>query len=69
MVKDGLSGSEGLDGVRLNISSDGNLLYVAGHYENSVAWYQCDPSTGALTYGGVLRMTMVEWMVWKVHRW
>ena len=36
-------------------SSDGNLLYVAGHYEDSVAWYQCDPSTGALTYGGVLR--------------
>ena len=56
MVKDGLSGSEGLDGAYgLNISSDGNLLYVAGHYENSVAWYQCDPSTGALTYGGVLR--------------
>ena len=32
MVKDGLSGSEGLDGAYgLNISSDGSLLYVAGH--------------------------------------
>ena len=34
---------------------DGNHAYVTGLYDNAVSWYDRNASTGALTYGGMLR--------------
>ena len=42
-----------LTGVTL--SADGNHAYVTGFLEDSLSWYERNASTGALTYGGMLK--------------
>ena len=56
MLKDGVNGVDGLDGARsVTLSSDGNHAYVAASIDDAVSWYERNASTGALTYGGVLK--------------
>ena len=56
MLKDGVDGVDGLDGVTsVTISSDGNHAYVTGWNDDAVSWYARNASTGALTYGGMLK--------------
>ena len=44
-----------LDGAMgVTLSSDGNHAYVA-RFGNAVSWYERNASTGALTYGGMLK--------------
>ena len=48
---DGVGGVDGLDGARsVAVSSDGLHVYVAGYYDNAVAVFERDGSTGALTF-------------------
>jgi 6-phosphogluconolactonase (cycloisomerase 2 family) len=55
-LKDGLNGVDGLDGANgLSISADGKHLYVAGVTDHAVSWYERNATTGALTYGGLLK--------------
>ena len=55
-LKDGVDGVDGLDGASVvTLSSDGNHAYVTGYEEDSVSWYERNASTGALTYGGMLK--------------
>ena len=39
----------------VTLSSDGNHAYVTGGIDDAVSWYERNASTGALTYGGVLK--------------
>ena len=56
MLKDGVGGVDGLDGAcSVTLSSDGNHAYVTGSNDNAVSWYERNSSTGALSYGGMLR--------------
>ena len=56
MLKDGVNGVDGLDGARsVTLSSDGNQAYVTGYDDDAVSWYERNASTGALTYGGMLK--------------
>ena len=56
MIRDGVGGVDGLDEASgLSISADGKHLYVAGYEDDSVSWFERNASTGALTYGGILK--------------
>ena len=56
MLKDGVNGVDGLDGARsVTLSSDGNHAYVVAYTDDAVSWYERNASTGALTYGGMLK--------------
>ena len=56
MVKDGVGGVNRLDGARsVTLSADGKHAYVTGWAENAVSWFERNASTGALTYGGMLK--------------
>ena len=56
MLKDGVDGVDGLDGARgVTLSSDGNHAYVTGLHDDAVSWYERNASTGALSYGGMLK--------------
>ena len=56
MLKDGLDGVDGLDfACSVTLSSDGNHAYVTGGFDDAVSWYERNASTGALSYGGVLK--------------
>ena len=47
---------DGLDGARsVTLSPDGNHAYVTGGGDDAVSWYERNASTGALTYGGMLK--------------
>ena len=39
----------------MTLSSDGNHAYVDGINDDAVSWYERNASTGALTYGGMLK--------------
>ena len=39
----------------MTLSSDGNHAYVTGYIDDAVSWYERNASTGALTYGGMLK--------------
>ena len=55
-LKDGLSGVDGLIGAwGLSLSSDGKHAYVTGYNDDAVSWYERNVSTGALSYGGMLK--------------
>ena len=43
------------------LSPDGNPAYVAASFDIARVWYARNASTGALTYGGVLRTERMEW--------
>ena len=56
MLKNGVNGVDGLDGASsVTLSSDGNHAYVAAASDDAVSWYERNASTGALTYGGMLK--------------
>ena len=56
MLKDGVGGVDGLNSARdVAVSPDGKHAYVTAYQDNSVSWFTRDPTTGALTYGGVLK--------------
>ena len=56
MLKDGVGGVDGLDSANsVTLSSDGNHAYVTGRNDKAVSWYERNASTGALTYGGMLK--------------
>ena len=56
MLKDGVDGVDGLNGAfSVTLSSDGNHAYVTGSSDDAVSWYERNASTGALTYGGMLK--------------
>ena len=45
-----------IDGAfQLTASPDGRFMYVVAVFDNSVSWYERNASTGALTYGGMLK--------------
>ena len=50
---------DGVDGLNrasgMTLSSDGNHAYVTGAGDDAVSWYERNASTGALTYGGMLK--------------
>ena len=55
-LKDGVGGVDGVDGAYdVTLSADGQHAYVAGALDNAVSWFDRNASTGALTYGGVLK--------------
>ena len=48
---------DGLGGAKsVTLSSDGKHTYGTGYNDAAVSWYERNASTGALTYGGVLKM-------------
>ena len=56
MLKDGVGGVDGLNGARgVTLSADGKHAYVTGLSDDAVSWYERNASTGALTYGGMLK--------------
>ena len=56
ILKDGVNGVDGLDGAySVTLSSDGNHAYIASYIDDAVSWYERNASTGALTYGGMLK--------------
>ena len=56
MLKDGVDGVDGLDGAKsVTLSSDGKHAYVTGFSDRAVSWYERNGSTGALTFGGMLK--------------
>ena len=56
VLKDGVDGVDGLDGASsVTLSSDGKHAYVTGKWDSTVSWYERNASTGALSYGGVLK--------------
>ena len=56
MLKDGVNGVEGLDGAwGVTLSLDGKHAYFTGGNDDAVSWYERNASTGALTYGGMLK--------------
>jgi 6-phosphogluconolactonase (cycloisomerase 2 family) len=55
-VRDGIGGVDGLAGARaVAVSPDGRQVYVVGQDDDALAVFGRDPSTGGLTYLGVLR--------------
>ena len=49
--KDGIAGVDGLNGAEsVIVSPDGNHVYVAGHFDNAVAVFSRNATTGALTF-------------------
>ena len=56
MLKDGVDGVEGLNAAKsVTLSSDGKHAYVTGFLDRAVSWYERNVSTGALTFGGMLK--------------
>ena len=62
LLKDGVNGVDGLNyATGVVLSSDGNHAYVTGNWAGSVSWYDAvswyerNASTGALSYGGMLK--------------
>ena len=56
MLKGGANGVDGLDYAKsVTLSSDGNHAYVTGSSDDAVSWFEINASTGALSYGGVLK--------------
>ena len=39
----------------VTLSSDGNHAYATGQSDDAMSWYERNASTGALTYGGMLK--------------
>ena len=39
----------------VTLSLDGNHAYVTGLDDDAVSWYERNTSTGALSYGGMLK--------------
>ena len=55
-LKDGENGVDGLDDpAQIAFSSDGLNAYIAGLDDDSISWYERNATTGALSFGGVLR--------------
>jgi surface protein len=55
-LKDGVGGVDGLFGAyNVTLSADGKHAYVTGVNDAAVSWYERNASTGALTYGGMLK--------------
>ena len=55
-MKDGVDGVDGLNDARsVTLSSDGNHAYVTGQSDDAVSWCERNATTGALTYGGMLK--------------
>ena len=54
ILKDGMDGVNGLNSAN-SVTSDGNHVYVSGEVDDAVSWYERNASTGALTYGGMLK--------------
>ncbi len=55
-VKDGVGGVDGLNGASVgSVSPDGQHFYVAARFEDSVAAFQRNPTTGQLTFLAVYR--------------
>ena len=55
-IKDGQEGVDGLDfAFKVTLSLDGKHAYVAAYNDDAVSWYERNASTGALTFGGVLK--------------
>lgn len=53
---DGVGGVDGISGANgLALSPDGDFVYATGEYDDAVAVFQRDPSTGALIIWQVLR--------------
>ena len=56
LVKDAVGGVDGLNGARgVIVSADGAHLYASGDFDDAVSWFERNASTGALTYGGVVK--------------
>ncbi len=54
--RDGYSGVDGLSGAYdITMAPDGHAVYVVGYYDDGVAAFSRDASTGQLTFSGVLR--------------
>ena len=71
MLKDGVNGVDGLDGaLSVSLSSDGKHAYVTGYIDDAVSWYDRNASTGALTYGGMLKdgVDGSGWLGWCLQR-
>ena len=50
-IKDGVNGVDGLHAVRsVAVSHDGKNVYAAGYWDDSVAVFSRDASTGSLTF-------------------
>ena len=65
MLKDGVGGVDGLYGAYgVTLSADGNHAYVTGYNDDAVSWYERNASTGALTYGGMLKDGWAGWTAW-----
>ena len=55
-LKDGVNGVDGLDEAwGVTTSADGKHIYVSSWFDNALSWYERNGSTGALTYGGMLK--------------
>ena len=56
VIKQGDGSLNGLDGAwDVTLSADGNHAYVTGIFDDAVSWYERNATTGALTYGGMLK--------------
>jgi len=56
VVRDGVNGVDGLDGTRsVRVSADGLHVYASGFYDDALAVFQRDQTTGSLTFVEVLR--------------
>ena len=56
MLKDGVGGVDGLGyAFDVKISADGKHAYVTGAGEGAISWHERNATTGALTYGGMLK--------------
>jgi 6-phosphogluconolactonase (cycloisomerase 2 family) len=55
-MKDNVDGVDGLlRADTVQVSPDGEHVYVIGYSDRSVAWFGRNDTTGALTYGGVMK--------------
>ena len=55
-VKDGVEGVDGLDGANsVTLSSDDSFVYVASRNDDAVSVFWRNPSSGALTYRGMVQ--------------
>jgi len=56
VVKDSDAGVDGLDGANsIVVSPDGNYVYVASRADDAIAMFWRNPSSGALTYLGMMK--------------
>ena len=56
ILKDGVNGVDGLNGAEVvTLSPDERHAYVTAKSDNAVSWYDRNATTGALTYGGMLK--------------